>query len=114
VSDQSDAPERPQSVPNYLAEGIPKQDLATLRDLRVYVETLIEYREQAVEEAALPDDAEPVDSEQDGKGTVVKEKVQCGDSSCKCASGEKADMHGPYRYRYYWEDGETKSEYLGK
>jgi hypothetical protein len=103
------------SLPKYLADGIPKQDTETLRDLHAYVETLIEYREQPVGEDELPDTAEPVDdTDTSGKGTVVKEKVKCGDDSCKCASGNPADMHGPYLYRYYRDGGAMKSEYIGK
>ena len=110
----SQAPDPPNSLPNYLADGIPKQDTATLHDIREYVEALINYREQPVEPDELPDTAEPVEDEDGGKGTVVKEKVKCGDETCKCASGNAADMHGPYLYRYYREDGTMTSEYLGK
>jgi hypothetical protein len=98
----------------YLAEGLPKQDVDTLRDIREYVNALIKHREQPVEAGELPDTAEPVDRNDSGKGTVVKEKVKCGDETCKCASGNPADMHGPYLYRYYREGGELTSEYLGK
>ena len=107
-------PKPPASLPKYLAEGLPKQDADTLRDAREYVDALIEYREQPVEPDELPDSAEPVDRDDGGKGTVVKEKVKCGDETCKCASGDPADMHGPYLYRYYREGGELTSEYLGK
>ncbi|SNR67540.1 DUF6788 family protein, partial [Halorubrum vacuolatum] len=55
--------------------------------------------------------ADPDDSQ---RGTVVKEKVKCGDDSCKCASGSEQDMHGPYLYRYYRDEGMMKSEYIGK
>jgi len=108
-------PSAPKSLPKYLAEGLPKQNTATLRELQTYVEELIEYREQPVETDDLPDTAEPVEeSDESGKGTVVKETVRCGDNSCKCASGDQQDMHGPYLYRYYREDGTMKSEYVGK
>lgn len=107
-------PEPPTSLPKYLAEGIPKQDVGTLHDVRKYVDGLIEYREKPVETDKLPDTAEPVDRDDGEKGTVVKEKVKCGDETCKCASGNPADMHGPYLYRYYREDGKLASKYLGK
>lgn len=107
-------PEPSPSLPKYLAEGIPKQDVDTLRDIRDYVDDLIQYREQPVEPDRLPDNAEPVDRDDGGKGTVVKEKVKCGDETCKCVSGAPSDLHGPYLYRYYREEGELTSEYLGK
>ncbi|MDV7351235.1 DUF6788 family protein [Halorubrum distributum] len=107
-------PEPPASLPKYLAEGIPKQKVETLRDVRKYVDALIEYREQPVKADELPDSVEPVDRDDGGMGTVVKEKVKCGDETCKCASGNLGDMHGPYLYRYYREGGKLTSEYLGK
>jgi hypothetical protein len=107
-------PEPPTSLPKYLAEGIPKQNVETLHDIREYVDALIEYREQPVEADELPDSAEPVDRDHNGMGTVVKEKVKCGDETCKCASGNLGDMHGPYLYWYYREGGKLTSEYLGK
>lgn len=106
------APDPPSSLPNYLAEGIPNQDIETLRVIREFVDELIEYRTQSVDPDELPDTAEPVeDDSSSGKGTVVKEKVTCGDENCACADG---DLHGPYLYRYYREGGELTSEYLGK
>jgi len=110
-----DQPTVPDALPQYLGEGLPKQDTETLRQIQTYVQKLIEYRTQPVEADDLPDTADPVDeSGESGKGTVVTEKVKCGDDSCKCASGSHQDMHGPYLYRYYREDGTMNSEYLGK
>ena len=108
-------PSPPTSLPKYLAEGLPKQDTGTLQEVQNYIEALIEYRDQSVDTDELPEAAEPVDEPDGaGSGTVVKEKVTCGDDSCKCASGDPADMHGPYLYRYYRENGTVKSEYVGK
>ena len=108
-------PSPPPSLPKYLAEGLPKQDTETLYEVQSYVEALIEYRDQLVDTDELPEAAEPVDELNNSEnGTVVKEKVTCGDDSCKCASGNPTDMHGPYLYRYYRENGTRKSEYIGK
>jgi len=61
----------------------------TLYEIQSYVESLIEYRDQSVDADELPEAAEPVDEPDSGdNGTVVKEKVTCGDDSCKCASGD--------------------------
>jgi hypothetical protein len=38
-------PEPPASFPKYLAEGISKQNVEILHDVREYVDALIEYRE---------------------------------------------------------------------
>ena len=108
-------PSPPASLPKYLAEGLPKQNTEALQEVQNYIEALIEYRDQSVDADELPEIAEPVDEPDNSEnGTVVKEKVTCGDDSCKCASGNPADMHGPYLYRYYRENGTMKSEYIGK
>jgi len=108
-------PSPPTSLPKYLAEGLPKQDTETLQGVHSYVEALVKYRDQSVDADELPETAEPVDeSDNSENGTVVKEKVTCGDASCKCASRDPADMHGPYLYRYYRENGTMKSECVGK
>ena len=108
-------PSPPASLPKYLAEGLPKQETETLHEVQGYIEALIEYRDQSVDTNELPEAAEPIDEPDSVEhGTVVKEKVTCGDDSCKCANGNHADMHGPYLYRYYRENGTMKSEYVGK
>ncbi|WP_049998551.1 DUF6788 family protein [Halococcus sediminicola] len=96
------------SVKNRLA----KQNVAALSDAREYLDELIEWKQRPVENDDLPQAAEPVGDENDGReGTVVMEKVTCGDETCKCMSeGEK---HGPYKYRYYrMSDGTLTSKYI--
>ncbi|MFZ2444840.1 MAG: DUF6788 family protein [Syntrophobacteraceae bacterium] len=39
------------------------------------------------------------------------EKTRCGKKGCRCARGE---LHGPYWYAYYRENGRMRCEYLGK
>ena len=105
-------PSAPPSLPKYLAEGLPKQDSETLLETQEYLDELIEWKQRPVDEDDLSDSAEPVDGESDERrGTVVIEKVTCGDESCKCMTdGEK---HGPYKYRYYRkDDGTLTSEYI--
>ena len=105
-------PSAPPSLPKYLAEGLPKQDVEALSDAREFIDELIEWKQRPVDEDDLPDSAEPVDGKSDERtGTVVMEKVTCGDESCKCMTdGEK---HGPYKYRYYrTDDGTLTSEYI--
>ena len=107
-------PDVPESFPQYLEEGLPAQSTETLVDVQEYVAELIAWRERPVEEAELPDDAEPVDDDVDdgGRGPVVEETNTCGDETCHCMKG--GDKHGPYLYRYYRdEDGKVTSEYLG-
>jgi hypothetical protein len=105
-------PQPPDSLPNYLSEGLPKQDSPTLQATIGYLEALLKYRERQIEAGELPADADPVGDAADGRGTVVKERVKCGDQSCRCMKG--GEKHGPYLYRYYREGGRLKSEYVGK
>lgn len=104
-----DAP-APAALPKYLAEGLPKQDVSTLKATREFVDELIAEKERPVETGELPDDATVVD---DGaNGYVVAELVKCGKDGCRCASGAESDMHGPYKYRYYRDDdGTLRKEY---
>lgn len=107
----AEEPEPSEALPKYIREGLPKQSNANLRDIAAYCEEMLRHRNRPVEED-IPDDAEVIEGEEQGggKGTVVKEKVKCGDESCHCMNdGEK---HGPYKYRYYRdENGNMKSEY---
>jgi len=45
-----DDPSVPESLRKYPTEGILKQDTASLREIQSYVEALIEYRTQPVDE----------------------------------------------------------------
>lgn len=111
MTDEIASPTAPESLPNYLADGLPKQNDETLEDVRDYVDELLEERRRSVAVDELPDGAEPIeDDEQSEEGTLVKERVKCG-SSCTCNNG---NGHGPYLYLYKRVDGKLTSEYVGK
>jgi hypothetical protein len=40
--------------------------------------------------------------------------VNCGKGACKRCGGGRSPSHGPYWYAYYWQDGRTRSKYIGK
>lgn len=44
-------------------------------------------------------------------GAVCTQMIRCGKPSCKCARGE---LHGPYFYRFVWEDGKQRKRYVRK
>lgn len=97
-------------LPKYLFEGLQKQDVERLRVAREFIDRLIEEKERPVDRDELPDTAEPISETQ--AGYVVEELVQCGKDNCKCASGAEAEMHGPYKYRYYRDEtGTLQKEY---
>ena len=66
------APDPPESISKYLADGLPKQDTKTLEDVRDYVDKLVKHRRRPVNETDLPDDAEPVDEDDSKRTTLVK------------------------------------------
>lgn len=107
-------PTAPSSLPNYLAEGLSKQDEGTLRDARKYIDELLAVREQRqkepVTEDELPKDAQVLENE--SAGAVYLEYRTCGDESCSCMSG--GEKHGPYKYRAYRDGDTVRREYLGK
>lgn len=108
------APDAPESLPNYLADGIPKQDAETLEELSEYVDAMIEHKRRPVAADEIPDDAERVEESDDGeKGTIYLRKNTCGDDTCHCANG--GEKHGPYEYRVYRnEKGKVVHDYQGK
>ncbi|WP_336364891.1 hypothetical protein [Halalkalicoccus salilacus] len=107
-------PAAPDSLPKYLADGLPKQDGETLEDVQAFVATLLEHKaslaDRPINAGDLPEDAEIVEHEP--KRTVYLEHRTCGGESCHCISG--GEKHGPYKYRAYWFDGSVKREYRGK
>ena len=107
-------PTAPPSLPNYLVDGLPKQDDEALRDAREYIDELLAAREQRrqepVSEDDLPENAQLLENE--SSSAVYLEYRTCGDTTCSCMSdGEK---HGPYTYRAYRDGDTVRREYLGK
>lgn len=108
------SPSAPPSLPNYLAEGLPKQNNEALKDARKYIDELLAAREQRrsepVTEDVLPENAQVL--ENDSSGAVYLEYRTCGDESCSCMSG--GVKHGPYKYRAYRDGDTVRRDYLGK
>ena len=45
----------------------------------------------------------------DLRGAICAQWKRCDRANCRCAQGE---LHGPYYYRFYREDGRLKKQYL--
>lgn len=104
----ADQPSPPDSLPKYIADGIPKQDTETLRNLQKWIDELLEYRADVVAEDIEGDsdqEIQDVDSS-DGTTTVIK-KVPCGKDACSTCP------HGPYRYEVHREGGTLVWDYEG-
>lgn len=101
-------PVAPASIPEYVREGVERQDAATLHELAAWAEDLVEYRESRPIE--VDDDEELVEVEEDGDddatGTKVVKKVPCGKDCDGCP-------HGPYEYRVHRDGKKLNWEYIG-
>ena len=101
------APKPPDEIPNYVVDGLRRQDEDTLGLIREYVDELIEWQQHEVEpDEVTDDDEEVVGVEDHERGTVVEKRVPCGKDCGGCP-------HGPYRYLAYREGSKVKTEYLG-
>ena len=107
----STRPPAPDSLPKYLAEGVPKQDDADLRALQDWIDDLLEYRQDVGTEDIDASEGESIEAvEESNGGTVVIKKVSCGKDNCKCQSG---DLHGPYKYIVRRQGGSLDWVYKG-
>ena len=52
------------------------------------------------------------DAPDDLPGVVLAERKRCGKANCRCRSGEEADLHGPYFYRYWRQGGRLRKAYV--
>lgn len=70
---------------------------------------------QELEAAAKPphQHREVVQSQYVDNAIYQLERVRCGKEGCKCA-GESGELHGPYWYAYWRDDGKLRSKYIGK
>ena len=104
-------PSAPEGLPQYLAEGVPKQDDADLRALQDWIDDLLEYRQDVAAEDIDAGEGESIEAvEESSGGTVVIKKVSCGKDNCKCQSGE---LHGPYKYIVRRQGDSLDWEYKG-
>jgi len=104
-------PSTPEGLPQYLTEGVPKQDDADLRALQDWIKDLLEYRQNVAAEDIDASEGEAIEAvEESSEGTAVIKKVSCGKDNCKCQSGE---LHGPYKYIVRRQGGSLDWEYKG-
>lgn len=87
-------PERPDNIPDYVADGIERQDVPILHDIVVFSEELIQFIQQPPSEDTddLTDEQEELlESVQGENWTQVQKMVDCGKQCSGCP-------HGPYLY----------------
>jgi len=104
----AEQPQPPERLPKYLAEGVPKQDDSTLRELEEWIDELIEYRADISADEIEVAEEERLEAVDDtGETTTVIKKVPCGKESCSTCP------HGPYRYEVYRDGGSLVWDYKG-
>lgn len=106
-------PRPPASIPQYVREGVERQDASTLRDLARWADALADHYDREIEADELAGEGEAVlvNVESSSDGTTVIKKVSCGKENCKCQDGE---LHGPYKYVVRREGDSVNWEYKGK
>lgn len=104
-------PPAPDLLPQYIAEGVPKQDDQSLHALRNWIDNLLAYRQDVAAEDIDASDGETIEAiDKSSDGTVVIKKVSCGKENCRCQSGS---LHGPYRYIVTRHGDSLSWEYKG-
>ena len=84
------------SLPKYLSEGLLKQRSETLREVQQWIDKLLEYRAQSLdEEEILDNDEQANEIEETSKGTVVVRMVPCGEENCSSLQGVWRNEHPP-------------------
>lgn len=83
-----------------------KLSLDQLRNLASLLEDEIRTRQEA-----LSATQELVEGKSAGSICYQLVKTRCGKKGCKCARGE---LHGPYWYACYREEGKSRRRYVGR
>jgi len=104
-------PPAPDSIPQYIVDGLQRQDKHSLAAIEQYAAELREYRvqqeQEQIDESELADESEElVDVEEESGGTTVIKKVPCGKNCSGCP-------HGPYKYIVERQGGSLEWEYIG-
>lgn len=105
-----EAPHPPEQIPNYLADGLDRQDEETLAAIEACTRGRREYLDALAddlnEDELADEDEDLVDTKNSSKGTVVIKKSPCR----KDCGGYP---HGPYRYIVSREGDSLNWEYNG-
>lgn len=82
-------------------------NLKELKDVTMLKEVVKEIEQQiaALEQFGNNDSNDTVSMLKVATGHYALELVKCGKRSCKCYSGKKEDLHGPYWYHYRYIGG---------
>ena len=98
-----------------LRAALHQLNLDQARKLYAELGALVQALEQqpATQESVEAKGREVVEVQHVGDHLYQLERVCCGKTGCKCARAN-GDLHGPYWYAYWRDDGKLKSRYVGK
>jgi hypothetical protein len=98
-----------------LRAALGQLDLDQARQLYVELGEIVQALEQqsTLAEPTGAKGREVVETQRMGDRFYQLERVRCGKVGCKCA-GENGELHGPYWYTYWRNEGKLKSRYVGK
>lgn len=82
-----------------------------LEVLAVWLHNLIGVRESKMRKSLATKQQGLQDARRTARKTYRLQVVRCGKEACKC---KKGNLHGPYWYACWVENGKTKSQYIGK
>ena len=99
-------PDQPKDAPAYAVNPLDKQSPKLLEQIAEYCEKLAEHKRELKAEQEIDEDKRE-ELLEEKEPVIQEEMVRCGKDDCKSCP------HGPYRYKYVYDDGEIKSEYIG-
>jgi len=88
-----------------IAKQIQEYTIAELEDLQFAIGELIEQKRETEQSSVRS-------AESGSKITEREEYRRCGRANCRC--NVNGELHGPYLYHYWSENGRVKSKYIGK
>ena len=94
-----------------IQKAIRTLSLQQVRKLRLWLDEYALRLEEAERRSEKSSGREILEERQIDNKTYRLEKVRCGKENCRCAEG---DLHGPYYYAYWSEEGKTRTQYIGK
>ena len=101
----TEPPNPPETLPQYIIDGVPKQDTESLHNLQAWIDEILEYRHEISPDEIEADPNESIEAVEDSnKGTVVIKKVTCGKDNwyvftLRILRSERRDLVKPSHYR---------------
>ena len=96
-----------------LRAALHQLNLEQAKQLYAELGTIVQTLQQSTSHDSVDKGREVVEVQHWDDRLYQLERVRCGKIGCKCA-GENGELHGPYWYAYWRDEGKLKSRYIGK